>query len=195
MRLLELFKGTGSVGRVANTKGYEVISLDIDPQFNPDICVDIMDFNYKKYPVGYFHTIWASPECKIFSSAQCFHIGPNRKYKNSEELDIEREKHHKFVNRVSEIIDYLKPKYYYIENPMNSHIKKADGLKSKPSIVVDYCRFGCDYKKPTRIWTNKTSLKDTRCLCKKHQRKVVKNMTHLLLEKYSIPPVLLEYIL
>ena len=52
MKLLELFAGTGSVGKVAKTLGYDVISLDRD--MDADIKSCIMDFDYKIYPVGYF---------------------------------------------------------------------------------------------------------------------------------------------
>lgn len=33
----ELFKGSGSVGKVASKLGYNVISLDFDPIYTPDI--------------------------------------------------------------------------------------------------------------------------------------------------------------
>ena len=40
MKLLELFSGTGSVGKVAKSKGFEVVSLDLK---NADInCDDIL---------------------------------------------------------------------------------------------------------------------------------------------------------
>ena len=42
MKLLELFSGTGSVGRVAKEKGFEVISLDLK---NADINLDILYLN------------------------------------------------------------------------------------------------------------------------------------------------------
>ena len=51
MKLLELFSGTGSVGRVAKEKGFEVISLDLK---NADINCDILQWDYKIYPSGYF---------------------------------------------------------------------------------------------------------------------------------------------
>ena len=41
-RVLELFKGTGSVGHVANEYGYEVISLDNEAEFEPTHLVDIL---------------------------------------------------------------------------------------------------------------------------------------------------------
>ena len=46
MKLLELFSGTGSVGNVAKTLGWEVVSLDLK---NADINEDILEWDYKKY--------------------------------------------------------------------------------------------------------------------------------------------------
>ena len=43
MKLLELFSGTKSVGKVAEQLGYEVVSLDLK---NADINCDIMNWNY-----------------------------------------------------------------------------------------------------------------------------------------------------
>ena len=58
MRLLELFSGTKSVGKVAETLGYEVTSLDLK---NADINTDILNWDYKTYEPKHFDVIWASP--------------------------------------------------------------------------------------------------------------------------------------
>ena len=68
MRLLELFSGTKSVGKVAEQLGYEVTSLDRD--LDADIKCDILDWDYKIYPIGYFDVIWASPPCTEYSKAK-----------------------------------------------------------------------------------------------------------------------------
>ena len=44
MRLLELFSGTGSVGRAFEALGWEVTSLDVEGE--PTIKCDIMDWDY-----------------------------------------------------------------------------------------------------------------------------------------------------
>tara|TARA_R110002153_G_scaffold67713_2_gene180231 strand:+ start:2999 stop:3628 length:630 start_codon:yes stop_codon:yes gene_type:complete len=208
MKVLELFKGSGSITNYyKDNNDVEVISLDFVEKYKPTICSDIMTFDYKQFDIGYFDIIWASPECKIFSSLQNTWIG--RKWKDKEELIIEQQKNAIFINRTIEIIDYLRPKYYFIENPKNSQIWKfVDNKKYiEDFIIVDYCAFGYIYKKPTKILTNK-KLDNVLCKCiNKHtfrlgitgkkeieKSKILQDKTTLL-ERYSIPEKLLEYLL
>ena len=54
MKLLELFSGTKSVGKVADRLSYEVISLDLK---NADINCNILNWDYTFYPPKYFDVI------------------------------------------------------------------------------------------------------------------------------------------
>ena len=87
VRVLELFKGTGSITNYLKETNpdYEVISLDILDKYNPTITSDILTWDYKIYDKNHFDIIWASPECKIFSELQHFYIG--RKWKTMEDLN------------------------------------------------------------------------------------------------------------
>lgn len=198
MKVLELFKGSGSITNYyKDNKEVEVISLDIVKKYNPTICSDIMNFDYKQFDIGHFDIIWASPECKIFSILQNTWIG--RKWKSREHLTEEQKKHSKFINKTIEIIDYLKPKYYFIENPNSSKIWDFIENKNytKDFVIADYCQFGYKYKKPTKILTNK-KLENVRCKCiGKHEIKMgaLGTQKTTLLERYSLPPKLLDYLL
>ena len=72
MKVLELFSGTHSVGKVLEKEGHEVISVDINDykgKFGPlTHKVDIMKFDYKQYKPGEFEIIWASPPCIYYST-------------------------------------------------------------------------------------------------------------------------------
>ena len=70
MRLLELFSGTKSVGKVAYQLGYEVTSLDLNLKADADITCNILDWDYTVYEPGEFHVIWASPPCTEYSKAK-----------------------------------------------------------------------------------------------------------------------------
>ena len=87
MKLLELFSGTKSVGKVAEQLGYDVTSLDRD--LDADIKCDILDWDYKQYPVGYFDVIWASTSCDTFSTVKNTWIGRHGYTRESVQNDID----------------------------------------------------------------------------------------------------------
>jgi site-specific DNA-cytosine methylase len=211
MKVLELFKGSGSITKYYENTDIEVISLDILQKYNPTICSDIMTWDYKVYEPKTFDIIWCSPECKIFSALQYTNIG--RKWKSREELDKAREENSIFINKTIEIIEYFKPKFYFIENPRYSTIwDYIENEKYKYNfVIVDYCAFGYNYKKPTKILTNKL-LDNVLCSCTgnpKHPMRlgvtskkflearsnIQKKDTTTLNQRYSIPPKLLKYLL
>ena len=162
-RCLELFSGTGSVGKVFEKNGFEVISLDNEPRWNATHCCDIMDFDYKSYPSGYFDVIWASPPCTSFSSARWF--GKRSKGVTDESL------YNDIVNqglpplkKTLEIIKYLKPKIWFIENPQTGKMKEYLDLAYSDCA---YCQYGMKYRKNTRIWNN-IGLNLEKCRCRGH---------------------------
>ena len=59
MRLLELFSGTGSVGRPWRETGHWVVSADADGRFGANIVEDILQLSYCKLPAP--DVIRASP--------------------------------------------------------------------------------------------------------------------------------------
>lgn len=174
-KVLELFSGTHSVGKVCKEKGYEVISVDINDyrgKYPPTHKIDIMKFDYKKYKKDEFDIIWSSPPCVYYSVLQNSWLGRQRRDKKTKELYTFTKKHLEdnmkigdmWVKKTLEIINYFNPRLWFMENPQTGRLKNRDFMKDLPYYDVDYCRY-CDwgYKKPTRIWTNKKDFKPLTC--------------------------------
>jgi site-specific DNA-cytosine methylase len=165
MNVLELFSGTGSVGKCCEQLGWNVVSVDmILPATHK---VDIMDFDYKQYPKDFFSIVWGSPPCTNYSLLKKCWFG--RKLKDGsiytkERNDIEQDEGDKLVLKTLEIIDYFNPDYYFIENPQTGNLKNRDIMKDKPYYDVDYCMYSdWGYRKRTRIWTNKKDFSPKLC--------------------------------
>tara|TARA_R110000744_G_C19031842_1_gene525550 strand:- start:4 stop:567 length:564 start_codon:yes stop_codon:yes gene_type:complete len=68
------------------------------------------------------------------------------------------------VDKIIEILEYFKPKYYWIENPKGSSMKNYLYEKGyKNDIIVSYCKYGFPYQKHTRFWTNIPNFKGNIC--------------------------------
>jgi site-specific DNA-cytosine methylase len=154
MKVLELFSGTGSIGKVFKERGHDVLSLDItDKLGHVDIITDIMDWDYKTYPVGAFDCVWASPPCRTFSILRNSHIGRTGSTITAEKIESDIVTIGlPILRKAQEIITYFKPNYWFIENPQTGRMKQY--IIDIPFYDVNYCKYGFPYKKSTRIWTN-----------------------------------------
>jgi len=105
MLMLDLFSGLGGASRAFRERGWNVITVELDPKFGPDIVADIAEYEYSGPTPD---LIWASPPCTEFSkdslprSWACNRIPPNP--------DISLMLHAK------RIIDDVAPTWWVIEN-------------------------------------------------------------------------------
>jgi len=204
MKVLELFSGTGSVGKICKNYGYTVTSLDLK---NADINCNIMNWDYKTIPKDSFDIIWASPPCNSFSVMQNAIKSKDDILKNIEINGLP------ILRKTEEIIEYFNPKYYFIENPQTGRMKEY--IADKNFFDVDYCMYSdWGYKKRTRIWTNLIGFNNL--TCNKQCGNIININGHLLhksncgntrtlkilgakpttlKDRYRIPPRLIESIL
>jgi len=220
MKLLELFSGAHSIGKVAKDKGYEIVSLDrdlgekcpwTDYVSETHIKEDIMTWDYRSlYEPCHFDVITASPVCLWWSHLRSCWIG--RKCKTIHPTEIITKQHLQsdietygkpMVDKIFEIIDYFKPKYWWIENPQTGRMKEY--ITDKPFYDIDYCKYSdWGYKKRTRIWTNIKNFKPKLCKmdCDNVEDNQHKNVSknnnwdgNGKLERYRIPAKLIEELL
>ena len=157
MKVLELFSGTGSVGKCCEALGWEVVSVDLLLPATHEC--DIMNFDYKQYPQDEFDIVWASPPCTAYSNLQSGWLG--RKKGNGilftkEVMEKDMDEADKLASKTFEIIKYFNPHWWFVENPQTGKLKNREIMKNIPFYDCDYCMFSdWGYKKKTRIWTNK----------------------------------------
>jgi site-specific DNA-cytosine methylase len=159
LKLLELFKGTGSIGKAAKKLGFSVVSLDFDPIYTPDIETDILKWDYKKYhkETGYVpDLIWASPPCNTFSPF-AYRL-KERNTKTSTPYSARAKEGTAILRQTLKIIKYfqkLNPELLFVmENPrgMMRHDPEVKKLPKRDTTL--YCFYGDVRYKPTDFFNN-----------------------------------------
>jgi len=151
MKIVDLCCGLKSWIKPWENKNHEIITLDINPLFKPDICIDVLDY----FPKENFDVVFASPPCTHFSNIR--NIWNNTPIKTTEK-QLQNS-----INIAQKCFNISKKaKYYCIENP-------ALGMRKyfPRYITIDYCAYNyhSDYwienkkewlyiKKSTDLWTN-----------------------------------------
>lgn len=147
MRTLELYAGTQSFSKGIKKiyPNAETITVDLLQKFNPTFTIDILEWDYTIYPIGYFDIIWASPPCTEYSKA---------KTRGTRNLDLADS----LVKKAFIIIDYFKPHAWIVENVATGLLPKRMQM-IRPHInsyIADYCVYGKPYRKRTIFWSNRT---------------------------------------
>ena len=154
--MLEFFSGSGVMSKSFKKDGWDTVTIDINPDFNPDIADDVYNYlsvDVLKDKIGAIpDVIWASPDCTTYSVAS---ISYHRKKAWNNELmpitDYARycDEHNR------ELIRFLKSfnGLYFIENPIGA-MRKMTFMHGIPRYSVTFCQYGDFRQKPTDIWTN-----------------------------------------
>ena len=120
-------------------------------KFKPTVVADILLWDYTVFPSGHFDVVWASPPCTEYSRAKT--VG----FRDLVAADA-------LVIKVLEIIDYVKPLYWWIENPATGLLHTRPCVQHLPEPYrVDYCQYGAPYRKATHLWPNCLHLRPRLC--------------------------------
>ena len=143
--ILDLFSGTGSVKKASLLDSdFECFSIDISCKFSqPDLLIDIHDWDYTTLSKDRFDIIAASVPCQMYSCARTKAATPR---------DIPAANRN--VQKVLDIVEYFQPHVFWIENPTTGALKSQDLVQHLKRIDVSYCMYSdWGYMKKTSLWT------------------------------------------
>ena len=147
MKLLELFAGSRSWGKIAEELGYEVFSVDWKPFDGIDLVIDIEDLTEDMLPFIPDVVVDGRP-CTTYSMAAISH---HRKEDGSPKTHFAAK-----CDRMNIKLNNFYKKWnciYYIENP-RAMLRKMDFMKGMDRTTVTYCSYGDTRMKPTDIFSN-----------------------------------------
>lgn len=151
IQVLELFAGSRSIGRNAETLGCEVFSVDWKGYEGVNLVIDIEELTVVQIPFVP-DIVWMSPDCTTYtiSAISTHRNGTEPKTDYAKKCDRVNHNALRLIYEMKELNPNL---LYYIENPRGM-LRKMPFMKTLPRATVWYCRYGDDRAKPTDIWSN-----------------------------------------
>ena len=151
MKVLELFAGSRSMGREAETQGHQVFSVDWTSYDNINLVTDISTLTKNSVPFVP-DMVWASPDCTTYTiaSISTHRNGTIPKTEYAKQCD---ETNQHFISLIKEYLAINPKMVFFIENPRGM-LRKMPFMQEFTRYTVWYCQYGDDRAKPTDIWTN-----------------------------------------
>ena len=147
LRILELYAGSRSFGKIAEKRGHHVFSVDIEPFEAIDLVKDIEFLERWEIPFVP-NVLWASPDCSTYSIAGIWNHRRGTTPASKKAIKSDR-----LVKKTLEIFKWFPNSLYYMENPVGM-LRKMPFMQGIPRTTVTYCTYGDMRMKPTDIWSN-----------------------------------------
>jgi len=117
--MLDLCSGLGGASQAMIDRGWNVIRIDNNPDFNPDIIADVRNWSWNGVRPD---LVWASPPCTEFS-------------RNSMPWFIKQEPDMSIVRACIRIIKQSEPIYWVIEN-VRGAVPYFENIIGRPRMIV-----------------------------------------------------------
>lgn len=157
--MIDLCSGLGGASQPFIDRGWNVLRIDINPQFEnmpathigniKDIEKIMLIYKFFNRVITKPNFVWASPPCECFSVASL----------NINWTKRRKPKHKGVVDAIQNVfwcldaIEFLNPKFWILENPRG----KLRNILNKPGVIypgltTDLGLWGAKSKKPTDLW-------------------------------------------
>lgn len=164
MKVLELFAGSRSVGKICDRYGWEVFSVDTEPFDKINLQKSVIDLERNDIPF-IPDIIWGSPVCSAWSKTGWFHYWNTDIYRSGKTFVAKKEYANtsvEMVRKTIEVFSWFPDAYFFMENPEGllyrhpviNNFSKYGLLKNYKRDLVTYCQYGDTVRKPTQIWNN-----------------------------------------
>lgn len=149
--MVEFFAGSRSVGKVAESRGMNVFSIDYKAFDGINLVKDIGELSVSDIPF-LPDFVWASPDCTTYTIAaiSTHRDGVNPKSEYAVKCD-QVNKH--FLSMIARWLRANPELIFFIENPRGM-LRKMPFMQGFKRHTIWYCQYGDDRAKPTDIWTN-----------------------------------------
>lgn len=148
---LELFAGSRSVGRMAESQGMNVFSVDWEKYPGINLAIDVENMRISDVPF-IPDIVWASPDCTTYTIAAISTHRNNTEPKTEYAKKCDRVNQH-FISLIKKWLVWNPNLVFFIENPRGM-LRKMPFMQEFTRHTVWYCQYGDDRAKPTDIWTN-----------------------------------------
>ena len=151
MNVLELFAGSRSIGKAAESLGMNVYSVDWQNYENINLSIDIGELEKEQVPF-IPDVVWASPDCTTYTIAAISTHRNKTEPKSEYAKKCDTVNQH-FIKLIKEWLTINPNMVFFIENPRGM-LRHMEWMQEFKRHTVWYCQYGDDRAKPTDIWTN-----------------------------------------
>ena len=150
MKVIDLFSGLGGWSNAFWQRGHDVITLDNNKRFAPNLCMNILDAKASDFPFKP-DIILASPPCEGFTRLRYAFNWKTSEVGEQIPTSVKSRLGIKMLQKTLSLIRELQPTYFIIENPVGK-MRHMPDLRDLERRTVTYCQYGSEAQKPTDLW-------------------------------------------
>ena len=157
--MVEFFAGSSVLADAFREAGYDVLTVDVNPDLNPDLVADVLNLVLLDLPEKFRHpdVAFFGVPCTKFSVA-----GRSSNFTRFMPNNVDSCIALALVYKCLDLIEEMKPVSWFIENPMG-YLRVFPFMQKLVRKDVWYCRYGDKRAKPTDFWTNRFDWVTKKC--------------------------------